>query len=89
MTASFEQLKTRAQQRWNELTAGALPWIRVGGGVSGEAAGAHEVTLALNKAIEKANRRANVTRVGMLGLCSRSLWSTCSSPAGTGSSMPM
>lgn len=69
MTASFEQLKTRAQQRWNELTAGALPWIRVGGGVSGEAAGAHEVTLALNKAIEKANRRANVTRVGMLGLC--------------------
>jgi NADH-quinone oxidoreductase subunit F len=69
MTAQYEELRARAETRWKELTAGSLPWVRVGGGVSGEAAGADAATAAINQALARLGKRANVTRVGMLGLC--------------------
>jgi NADH-quinone oxidoreductase subunit F len=43
--------------------------VRVGGGVSGEASGADAATEAVNRTLEGIGKRANVTRVGMLGLC--------------------
>ncbi|MBI4305139.1 MAG: NADH-quinone oxidoreductase subunit F, partial [Chloroflexi bacterium] len=69
MSAAYEELRARAARRWKELTAGQLPWIRVGGGVSGEAAGAGTVTAAIVQTLDRIGKRANVSRVGMLGLC--------------------
>ncbi|MBI4220988.1 MAG: SLBB domain-containing protein [Chloroflexi bacterium] len=69
MSAAYEELRARALRRWKELIAGPLPWIRVGGGVSGESAGADAVTAAIVRALDGIGKRANVSRVGMLGLC--------------------
>ncbi len=43
MPTPFEELQARAAKRWEELTTGESAWIRVGGGTSGQAAGADAV----------------------------------------------
>ena len=69
MAIVFDELLQTANQKWGELTQGEQAWIRVGGGVSGEAAGADEVIEAFRAAVATAGVSATVTRVGMLGLC--------------------
>jgi NADH:ubiquinone oxidoreductase subunit F (NADH-binding)/(2Fe-2S) ferredoxin len=67
MTVAFAELRERADRRWQELNDTA--WIRVGGGVSGEAAGCDDVIEAFNSELESSGTTGTVTRVGMYGLC--------------------
>ena len=66
MSVIFSELRQKAHAEWLSLTAGDKPWVRVGLGTSGEAAGAEEAYDAL---IESLGSDANVTLVGSMGLC--------------------
>lgn len=68
MPTQFEELQARASKRWEELTSSDVPWIRVGGGTSGQAAGAENVLDALNSAVSDAGVNANVSIVSAMGL---------------------
>lgn len=68
MPNQFEELQARASKRWEELTSSDVPWIRVGGGTSGQAAGAENVLDALNSAVSDAGVNANVSIVSAMGL---------------------
>lgn len=68
MPTQFEELQARASKRWEELTSSDVPWIRVGGGTSGQAAGAENVLDALNSAVSDAGINANVSMVSAMGL---------------------
>ena len=67
--APFAAILAEAQRRWTSLTAGDRPWIRVGTGLAGEAAGGFEVVSAVNAALAEQQVAANVSEVGTLGLC--------------------
>ena len=67
--APFAAILAEAQRRWHDLTAGDRPWIRVGTGLAGEAAGGFEVVGAVNAALAEQQVAANVSEVGTLGLC--------------------
>ncbi len=68
MSTAFEELTNRAAGRWQELTDGAEPWIRVGGGVSGQAAGSDEIFTSVLESLDRFDVSARVSRVGSLGL---------------------
>ena len=65
----FDAIRAEAQRRWQLLTAGDRPWIRVGTGLAGEAAGGFEVAAAVQDALTRRGVAANVSEVGTLGLC--------------------
>jgi NADH:ubiquinone oxidoreductase subunit F (NADH-binding)/(2Fe-2S) ferredoxin len=67
MTVAFAELRERADRRWQVLNDAT--WIRVGGGVSGEAAGCDEVIEAFNSELQSTGVTGTVSRVGMYGLC--------------------
>ena len=69
MVLSFVEIGLEADSRWQELTAGQRPWIRIGTALCGEAAGAFEVADALEMALADQSVSAEVSRVGCLGLC--------------------
>ena len=69
MPSSFLEIGLEAGNRWQELTAGERPWIRIGTALCGEAAGAFEVADAVEKALADQGVSAQVSRVGCLGLC--------------------
>ena len=69
MPSSFLEVGIEAGKRWQELTAGERPWIRIGTALCGEAAGAFEVADAVESELEKQGVSAEVSRVGCLGLC--------------------
>ncbi len=69
MPSSFLEIGLEAGNRWQELTAGERPWIRIGTALCGEAAGAFEVADAMEKALADQGVSAQVSRVGCLGLC--------------------
>ena len=69
MTDQFQQLHQRAQERWQQLTAGDRPWIRIGSAICGNAAGAQEVKAAIQQELEHLGLQAQVSEVGCLGLC--------------------
>ena len=66
--SAYEDLKARADARWQELTAGERPWIRVGTELNGQAAGALEVVEALRSGLDKRGIEAILDEVGTLGL---------------------
>jgi len=66
MSISFEELQSRAMEHWGKLTTRS--WIRVGGGTSGQAAGADEVMAAFETAVESSGADASVSMVGASGL---------------------
>ena len=68
MSTPFEELQARAKKRWEELTAGDSAWIRVGGGTSGQAAGADAVLDAFRTSVESSGVNANVSMVSAMGL---------------------
>ena len=68
-TADFDTILAEAQRRWQDLTNGDRPWIRIGTGLAGEAAGGVEVVAATKRALADQNVEANVSEVGTLGLC--------------------
>ena len=65
----FDAIRAEAQRRWQLLTAGDRPWVRVGTGLAGEAAGGFEVVAAVRDALARRGASANVSEVGTLGLC--------------------
>jgi len=69
MVLSFQDINSQAATRWQGLTAGDRPWVRVGTALCGEAAGCDDVLDALASALERHGVEANVSRVGCLGLC--------------------
>ena len=66
MSVAFSELRQKADAEWLSLTAGDKPWVRVGLGTSGEAAGAEEAFHAITELL---GPDANVTLVGSMGLC--------------------
>ena len=66
MSVAFTDLQQKADAEWQALVAGDKPWIRVGLGTSGEAAGAEEAYDALKEAL---GSEANISFVGSMGLC--------------------
>jgi len=69
MAPSFLEVGIEAARRWQELTDGDRPWIRVGTALCGEAAGADAVVAALETTLETQGVAAQVSLVGCLGLC--------------------
>ncbi len=66
--SAYEDLKKKAEARWQDLTAGERPWIRIGTELNGQAAGALEVVEALRSELANRGIEANVHEVGTLGL---------------------
>ncbi len=66
---SFQDIQAEAQRRWQAITAGDRPWIRVGTALCGKAAGCDPVLEALRDSLERRRVTANVSQVGCLGLC--------------------
>ena len=69
MATSFEEIRTEAGGRWNALTAGDVPWIRIGTALCGKAAGADDVISAIHAELQQHGIQATVSDVGCLGLC--------------------
>ena len=69
MAPSFLELEMEAARRWNGISAGHRPWIRIGTALCGKAAGCDDVIGALESALESQGTSALVTQVGCLGLC--------------------
>ena len=69
MARSFEELQEDARSRWQTLTAGDRPWIRIGTALCGKAAGADHVKEAIQQELQRHGIQANVSEVGCLGLC--------------------
>jgi len=69
MAPSFLEIGLEAGRRWEELTNGQRPWIRIGTALCGEAAGADAVVAAVESELANQSVSAEVSRVGCLGLC--------------------
>ena len=69
MATSFQDIEAESQRRWQTITAGDRPWIRVGTALCGKAAGCDPVLEALRDSLEKRRVSANVSEVGCLGFC--------------------
>lgn len=69
MATSFQEIVAEAQTRWQELTVGDRPWIRIGSALCGKAAGCDSVTAAIEGALEAHGVQANFSQVGCIGLC--------------------
>ena len=69
VATSFQDMHAEAQRRWQGMTAGDGPWIRVGTALCGKAAGCDPVLDALHKSLQSRQVAANVSQVGCLGLC--------------------
>ena len=67
--SDYRELRTTADERWRELVAGDKPWIRVGTGMCGQAAGAVDVVTALKAELSRLKLDVNLGEVGCLGLC--------------------
>ncbi len=70
MSVNFTDIVNKANLRWKELTDDK-PWIRVGGGSSGQAAGFKRVYETISASVMETGLDVNVSIVGSLGLMSR------------------
>ena len=66
---AFSELHQEAERRWADITAGDLPWVRIGTALCGKASGCDDVIDALDRALEHHGAAARVSQVGCLGLC--------------------
>ena len=66
---TYQEIKETADERWQTLTAGSDPWIRIGTAMCGHSAGAYDVIDALRAELERRQITANIDEVGCLGLC--------------------
>ena len=67
MSSDYQQLKTNAIEKWDNLLS-SKPWVRVGGGVSGQAAGAEDIYDQIKNSDLIDQLDFNVSLVGSLGL---------------------
>ena len=66
---TYEELRQTADARWERLTTGPNPWIRVGTAMCGHSAGAHGVIEALRTELDRRGVTAHIDEVGCLGIC--------------------
>ena len=66
---TYQEIKETADERWQTLTNGSDPWVRVGTAMCGHSAGAYEVIDALRAELDSRQITANIDEVGCLGLC--------------------
>ena len=64
----YAMLRARARQSWELLVQGDKPWVRVGLGASGQAAGAEDVFEALQQYGPEGTGQINLSFVGAHGL---------------------
>ncbi len=64
----YAMLRARARQRWHRLAEGDKPWVRVGYGASGQAAGADAVYDAFKSYGPDGTDEVNISMVGAHGL---------------------
>ena len=69
MPPSFEDLEAQSIRRWQELSQGGVPWIRIGTALCGKAAGADGVVVAFKEELERRSIGSTVSQVGCLGPC--------------------
>ena len=69
MPPSFKDLEAQSTQRWQELSQGGVPWIRIGTALCGKAAGADGVVVAFKEELERRSIGSTVSQVGCLGPC--------------------
>jgi NADH-quinone oxidoreductase subunit F len=69
LALDFQDIRSKAEERWRSLTEGDRPWIRVGAALCGQAAGCDDVIEAIEASLAQNGLSAQVTRVGCLGLC--------------------
>ena len=69
MPSTFNGLHEEANRRWQALTQGDKPWIRVGTALCGKAAGADAVIKAFSEEIQSRGLEATISEVGCLGMC--------------------
>ncbi len=67
--ATYQELRSEADRRWQSLVASDRPWIRVGTAICGHAAGALKVMDALTAELDARGIEANLDQVGCLGPC--------------------
>jgi NADH:ubiquinone oxidoreductase subunit F (NADH-binding)/(2Fe-2S) ferredoxin len=65
----FDELVAEASRRWQSLTAGETPWIRVGTALCGKAAGCDAVLQALQASLQRHGAAVQISEVGCLGPC--------------------
>ncbi len=69
IVSAFQEIKSRAQSRWQELWNSSKPVILVGTATCGRAAGALEVQQTLRDEVKKQNLDCPVIEVGCMGHC--------------------
>ena len=66
---AFAEVQAEAKKRWDALTAGDRPWIRISTAICGEAAGALATVHAFQSATEAKGIQATISEVGCFGPC--------------------
>jgi NADH-quinone oxidoreductase subunit F len=69
ISSTFQEIKSRAESRWQELRGSSKPVILVGAATCGRAAGALEVLQAIRDEIKRQNLDCSVVEVGCMGHC--------------------
>ena len=66
---TYSELKQKADEHWNGLVNGGVPYIRIGSAMCGHASGAFRVEEALRNTLDQKGIKANIGEVGCIGLC--------------------
>ena len=66
---TYERLKERSDNHWENHTNGEVPLIRVGTALCGSASGAFRVISKIKSTLQKYSVKANIDEVGCLGIC--------------------
>ena len=66
---TYERLKERSDNHWENHTNGEVPLIRVGTALCGSASGAFRVISKIKSTLQKYGVKANIDEVGCLGIC--------------------
>jgi NADH:ubiquinone oxidoreductase subunit F (NADH-binding)/(2Fe-2S) ferredoxin len=69
MPGDFQNISAEAERRWQGLSVGDAPWVRIGSALCGQAAGCDAVVQAVEAALSSTGGAAQVSRVGCIGLC--------------------
>ena len=69
MPGDFRNISAEAERRWQGLSAGDAPWVRIGSALCGQAAGCDAVVQAVEAALSSTGGAVQVSRVGCIGLC--------------------
>jgi NADH-quinone oxidoreductase subunit F len=69
ISSAFQQIRSRAESRWRELSGSGKTVIMVGAATCGRAAGALEVLQAIRDEVKRQNLDCSVVEVGCMGHC--------------------